>query len=295
MTTNTEATAVAEAAALGRRTAEARVISETQVHELPFVVTRVLEGDERLYIEDLEEYAAAPRQRRGHSVLHNVESFTSYLDRLHDPATTTVWADRLGDDRSGPVITAIFNDHHSTADPDGANWRDHRAVLRLPRDPDWAAWTARDDSPLTQTIFAGFFEDQLHTVVDPPATQLIGAITTFTAKRSVHVESSTVLQSGQVQFAYIENVEGGAKGNVTLPQQLTLSLTPFVGLDPVEVSARLRFRTPRTENDSLALMYRLHRPDLIEADAFDRVCADVIEHGPSDVPLLYGAAPAALR
>lgn len=281
-------TAVRAVEDLTRRAVQAQTIlldtGDTDVDTS--VLVRVRRHDESIQIEDLEHLLSRPRSQSGLAALHDPTSFAAYVTRLHDVDETTVWAD----DRTRRVV-AVLNDH----DPGIiAGWRDHRVQLDLRVDPDWAAWTAADGKLMNQMLFGEFLEDHLGSIVDPPAAELMDVAMTLVAKRNLAFESSARLQSGDVGFVYREETtaKAGSKGQLEIPQHFRIRVAPFVGSDPVDVAARLRYRI---SGEGLQLGYRLDRPDLRELEAFGFV-VDLLRTGiPQAVPLLFGTAPEALR
>lgn len=271
-------------AALAREAERAGHVTLTTGHSADdTVIVRVLTDSERLDVLDLEHVLDAPRRPRGSATLHDPSAFAAYVTRL-DEDTTTVWAD----DQARRIV-AVFDDHH-TASP---GWRQHRAELAVRVDPAWQAWRARDGKLTAQTDFGEFLEDHAPEIVDPPAAVMVDVATTLVARRSLAFESSTRLTSGDVGFVYREETaaKAGGKGTLEIPSQFRVRMAPLVGADPVEVTARLRYRI---SDGGLQIGYRLHRPDLVEREAFDFVAAVVRAGIPPHVPLLGGTAPAAL-
>lgn len=270
------------AAALGRlsTTVEPYALAEDK----SLVVVRV-RTDERVDVVDLESHLDAPLHPRGHVVLHDHQDFATYVNRLSVPGQTTVWADV--DKRA---ITAVLNDHE---DHQGAGWRDHRVSLQLRVDTDWDLWTRRNANLISQAEFAEHLEEMAHTIVDPSAAELMEVAKTFQAKRNVDFSEAVRLDNGDVQLSYAETTtaKAGAKGNMEIPSEFTLALAPFIGGQPLNVTARLRYRI---ENSRLRIGYVLHRPDLVVQAAFDNVLADVREKLVTGA-VFNGTAPAALR
>lgn len=165
-----DATAVTAAADLGARASTAGVIN---LADGPDLLANIVNDDQRVEVVDLESHEPRPRSHRGQAVLHDPGSFAAYVQRLHK-GETTVWANA-----TTPELVAVFNDHTGGA----ANWRDHRAHLRVARDPDWSAWLNADGQYTGQVEFCEHLEDLLHTIADPPAGQLLDAIGTFSLRR----------------------------------------------------------------------------------------------------------------
>ena len=286
-----DSTAVGAAADLGRRAAESRIVPvATGFSDVDLsVLARIERDDEELRITDLEPYLPDPRRARGTANLHDPVSFAAYVTRMAKDSTrtTSLWADD-----QARTIVALFNDH---ADADVPGWRDHTARLTVRVDPDWKSWTDYNGKLLAQVLFGEFLENQLHTIVDPPAADLVMIAKTLVGKRNLSFESSVKWESSDVVFDYREETKAEAKiktGKVEVPKTFRIKLPPFVGAAPVELVARLRYDINR---ENLSLGYQLTRPDRAEKEAFERIVTQVGENTPEGVPVLFGTAPASLR
>lgn len=277
--TMTEADAVA---AIAERAAEVRGYPLQE--ETSLVLART-SRDEAIIVTDLEGHLEFPRRPRGRAVLHQPADFATYVNRLSDPDATTVWADV-----DGSAVVAVLNDHASDAT---AGWRDHTVTLSLHTDTDWALWTNNDDYPVSQHDFAEHIEKCRHTIVEPDAATLLEIVSNFTAKKNVVFRSGVKLTSGDVALHYDEQTTAHAgTGNIEVPSEFHLMLSPFAGMAPQPITARLRYRI---EGGSLRIGYSLLRPDLVRSVAFEaaldevRAALDTDQifrgHAPSPVPV----------
>lgn len=286
-----DSTAVEAAADLGRRLAETgrqgRVAVDPAAGDESVTVFQLRE-DERAEVVDVEKYLDQPRRWRGHAAMHDPVSFAAYVTRLHAAEkATSLWAD----DKSR-TIAAVFNDHEPIKGP---GWRDHTATLTVRVDTDWQSWINNNGKLIPQVAFGEFLENQLHTIVDPPAADLVGIAKTLVGKRNLSFESSVRWESSDVAFEYREETKAEAKakaGKVEIPKSFKIRLAPFVGATAVEMVARLRYDITR---ECLSLGYQLTRPDRAEKEAFDRIVAQVGENTPEGVPVLFGTAPQPVR
>lgn len=269
---------VQTAAELGRRAAQAAPAAPYELTPDTSVVVRATRTDERIDTVDLERLLAEPRRVRGTVELHEPADFAAYVQRLEN-AATTVWADD-----STLRVTAVFNDHT----PNVAGWRDHTAVLEIRRDPDWQAWLTRDGVLDGQTEFAEHLEDQARVIVTPDAATMLEVATSFHARRAASFSRASRLDTGDVQLAWNEETtaSAGASGRLAVPRQFTLRLAPFVGVPPVEVVARLRYRL---KDGRLGIGYKLDRPDVAERNAFVDIRAGIANTVAA--PVVSGTAP----
>lgn len=257
--TMTEADAVA---AIAERAAEVRGYPLQE--ETSLVLART-SRDEMISVTDLEGQLDFPRRPRGRAILHQPADFANYVNRLSDPETTTVWCDV-----DGSSVVAVMNDHASDAT---AGWRDHTVTLSLHTDTDWALWTNNDDYPVSQHDFAEHIEKCRHTIVEPDAATLLEIVSNFTAKKNVVFRSGVKLTSGDVSLTYDEQTTAHAgSGNIEVPSEFHLMLSPFVGTPAQPITARLRYRI---EGGSLRIGYCLLRPDLVRSIAFEAAVTEV--------------------
>jgi uncharacterized protein YfdQ (DUF2303 family) len=288
--------AVEAIALLAARAEQAGQLDAEADDILPAGVTlRIVDNRQRVERVDIEALHPTPREHRGGAELHDGPSFASYVTRLATD-TTTLWAQPPASAAAGGTVVAVFNDHKAGQ----PGWRDHRATLRVQLDPDWRDWTSIDGKLMDQKAFAQFLLDHQHTIGDPPPARLMPAVLQFQAARNASYESSVNLDNGEVRLSYVEEIKNNNKGKqtVALPQVITLGLFPFVGAvedtEAYPVEARVRYQVPN-DGGPLQIGVKLTRPDYVVRQAWDRLCADLRDNIPDVVPLLQGAAPAALR
>lgn len=235
---------------------------------------------------DLERYLAYPHRKRGHVVVHEPVSLADYV-RRHATASTALYADV----RDG-TVTAVLNDHQPESGPDEsvgeAGWGDHRAVLDLRPSHEWKVWTNLDGKGMGQTAFAEHLEDNYLDIVDPDHATMLEIAQSIEATSSGNFKSRQRLQDGQVALRYEETVDAraGTKGDLTIPETFTVALRVWEGLDPVELTCRLRYRI---RDGQLSIGYKLERLDDIKDKAFAQVVDTVEQH--TDHTCLRGAAP----
>lgn len=261
----------------------------------PVLIGRLRDG-ERFVVESMERLLSAPLTTRGTATIYDPSDFVEYVIRLLSPHYTTLWADET----SGR-ITALLDDH---ADVDDPSWRQHTVRLELQADADWEEWTSRDGKPMSQAQFAEFLEDVAHTVKEPRAADLIQIATTLHAKRSVDFSSALRTDNGDVQFTYNETTSAtaGQKGTLEIPTEFRIRLTPWLGVAPVEMVAKLRYRV---QQGQLSIWFKLLRPDRVRGDAFAGVIATIREgltpkseenaEPAYSIPILTGPAPQQIK
>lgn len=209
------------------------------------------------------KYRDRPRRKTGQVSLSTPASLTQYVN-AHKSDGTVLYADW----RESRVV-GVLNDHDTAA-----GWADHRAVLDLVPTPEWTCWTEHDGAYMSQVEFAEHIIDTTADVVEPPAADLLEMAETFNATKAVQFKSGNRLKDGQRQLTYHETIDAnaGTHGNVTIPDSVLLRLAPFDGADPVEMSARIRYRI---DGGNLRIGYVLDRPDLVLRAAVAAVVAGV--------------------
>jgi uncharacterized protein YfdQ (DUF2303 family) len=247
-----------------------------------FLLERVRD-DESIDVVDLERYLGRPRRQRGTVTVHDWTDFAQLVNRLVDPYHTTVWCNA-----DNGTFTAVFDDHGAEQ---VAGWRSHTATLKLKADPDWELWLKANNQLMTQEQFALFLEDVAHTVIDPDAATLLEVATTFRATKKADYKGGVRLDNGDVEFSYQEQTTssaGGKSGKLEIPQTFTVRIAPWRGVDPVDLTARLRYRLT---DGQLGIGFSLLRPDRAKDDAFEGIHARLREQIDSDAPMFQGVAP----
>lgn len=279
----------------------ATLAAQTQVlSDTGFAVVHTPAGGESMVV-DLDRLALdraleserrgvgpGPMRKRGSIALHTGEAFAAYVNR-HTGDDVEVFADVFTN-----TVTAVLNGGKATADGGQAGWGDHRASYTAKRTLAWAAWLELHNKGLVpQRTFAEFIEDHLAEIADPPSADMLELAQTFEASLGGEFESSQRLSTGERQLVWRETVEAraGSGGALVIPKEMVIAVSPFEGSEEVGVQARFRFKI---DNGSLLLGVRLNRPDVVEREAFDGVVTTIADSLSPEVPVLSGAAPAAV-
>ena len=216
---------------------------------------------------DLEAWRAplrpGPRRKRGAYQVTDVASFLAYFDKHAGPDAET-W---VGDSQ----IVSVLDAHG-----DDPRWEGHRLVLKLQHSPEWLRWVGVSGKWQGQQQFAEFLEDSAADVVSPDAATMLEVAQSLQATVKADFKSSFRTSDGQRGFRYEETTtaKAGSKGELEIPERLTLLLRVFLGQDPVQVSARFRYRL---SDEGLRLGVVLDRvPELLES-ARDEVVQQITE------------------
>lgn len=254
-------------------------------------------GDQRVQIHDLEKHLPTPRRATGTAFLSTVQSFADYVNRHALEHATTVWVPPLIPANGEPKIHAVINDHvdrpfADQQDPggDGAQWGDWRAELALKVTEGWRHWLDRDGQFMGQAEFAEHVEDGMRQIVSPSGAELFEIAQTLQANQTVSVRSNVRLTDGRVQFEYVEDGEAtaGQDGRLSIPETFQLAIVPFIGEEPIAITARLRYRT---NGGKIRLGYKLDQPEEEARQALERIAIALrdVHH----LPAVYIGTPRA--
>jgi uncharacterized protein YfdQ (DUF2303 family) len=231
-----------------------RLVRVSTVHaepdlEVPFVL--VPDG---YSLKDLESLRPGPRRIRETIDLHNLTSFTDYVNKWKDD-DSVIFAN------TGERSLRAVLDYHN---PVGASWGSHRAnyVAKMSREA--VAWMASNSSPQNQQQFAEFIEDRIGDVVKPEGADLLERVLKLQIITKATFRSALRLQTGQVQLAYSEEDENGT---VELPEKIEI-IPLFHNGQGYKLDARLRYRL--TEG-KVHFTYKLLEIDRAIEQAFDEV------------------------
>lgn len=224
-------------------------------------------------VVETEVFQYAPDARRGTVRVTTPRSLATYVNR-HGDARTTLWADKAAATRDRgamPSVIAVIDDDDAEGTP---AWREHRAILDLRYSQAWLDWTGVSGRAMGQVQFAEFIEDHLGDIVAPAPADMLDLAQTFEATKSVDFEQSNRLSSSERRLVYKETVQAraGQKGDVLVPEFITLNLSPFEGVDPVQVQARFRYRIA---GGDLSLTVVLDRPDNVIDRTFEVILDDL--------------------
>lgn len=220
----------------------------------------VPEGYELKNIDQAIELArATPARKKGTLSLLDLDSLLKYTDEQAAQDTGYILADS-----DAASITAVFNDHRAGA----AGWRDHRAVYKAEKTPEWLLWMSMNKKAFGQTEFAEFIEDNMADIAGDEGTTLLTLATTIAATTSINFSSAKRLQDGQSQLTYNEVIDAkaGADGALRIPQTFNIGVRIFKNGEGYAVKARLKYRL---NGGAVKFWYELDRPERAVEDAFN--------------------------
>lgn len=247
---------------------------------LPVHQTVARDG-ERIDTATHEDTLPDPFRPRGTTAVSTVGSFVALTNRLGDH-NSIAFADPAG------KVTAVLN-------YDGG-WGDHRVTYAPTASPEWKAWRSRDGQMMPQREFAEHLQDLRHTIIDPAAADIVQIARTFSATRTAQFESGVRLESGDVQFSYVQETraQSGPKGGtVQVPEEITL-LVPVFRDSSGPTTVTVEFRYDASER-GLLLGYRIIQREDVEEAAWQDVVDQVRTGLVGDIDLLDGPAPESVK
>lgn len=247
---------------------------------LPYIVTRDMDGAERVQFLAEESMLASPWYKQGTVLLQDIASFTRYYTD-HATPTSRVYASL------SPVrFTGVLNDHGK----EDADWRDHRAVYTPEFSPEYKAWAGKNGHQFKGNVeWAEWLEDQVPDIVSPSGAEMMEIALNFRVNDSVAFSNPTRLQNGRTEFTFNRIVDGhaqGAAGKIAIPEEFVISIPVWAGLNqaPYLFQARLRYRL---RDAGLVIWYQLIRPHKVVEQAVADLVAAVEEK--IGGPVLFGA------
>jgi uncharacterized protein YfdQ (DUF2303 family) len=229
---------------------------------------------------------ANPKRPRAVVELYEHQSFIDYLNRFKITAQTVAFGVAT---ETGGSFKAIldYHDKQDAATPVAAHWGEHICKLNLAATPEWTRWIAKNNSPFNQEQFAEFIEDNAQDLVQPDAGALLDMVQFLEGKRNVTFKSGKNLRTGAIEFEYTETIAettGRREEKAEFPGRMIVRLTPFVGQESVDITARLRFRI--SDSGKVAFHYVLDRPFKVIEAAFNAIAAQI--ETDTGVPVMLG-------
>lgn len=221
---------------------------------------------------------APPDRLSGTTAVYTSAAFVDAVKHLGDGSEV------IYRDEPGRAIVAVLNAPEANA----PNHGDHRVSLLLRHPTEWQRWFAGHNKIGEQEAFARRIEDGQDEIVDPSAAIMLDVAQHFHASVGAHFRQGRRLDNGQVTFAYEERVDAkaGAAGDLAIPGEFTIAVAPFVGVDPINVTCRLRYEA---KGGTLKIGYSMRNPEGILEHAFSEIADACV--GPLAGLVLEAPAP----
>jgi len=220
-------------------------------------------------VHSLEQYQDRPNRIRADRVFADVPSLAKYLGRFET-------VDSMGFANSSSRSIHVVIDYHAAEEDNphdvSPSHCEHNASFKARYSEPYKAWRGlHDRGGIRQKTAGEFLEDRAQDVKSPAPADIMDMVMNFEALKKVDFKSSTRLRDGSVQFVYVEETE--ARGQVTVPEYLTLFVPVFDGMDPQEIRVRIKYRI---EEGRLLFAFEIHDIQTLEDEAFGR-CVDALK------------------
>lgn len=219
-----------------------------------------------------QSLAERPQRIKAHVKVYEEESFNRYFNDFKD-LDSRVFAD----EKSGQIVGILDyheDSHHGELESAAPRWCCHRVELTLRRSEEWTLWTSQNTKRMSQEDFARFIEDNAPDVLAPEPATMLEIARSMTAKLEINVDSAVRTNKGAT-FRYNEVVKAGglgAAGEFSIPDEFTIQIPVYVGGDPLNIRARLRYQIG---GGKLAMWYDLWRFQQAERAAFAGVLSGI--------------------
>lgn len=222
---------------------------------LPFVT--VPEG---YSVNDLEKFLPSPIRKRGNVVTTDTASFSDYLNKHSTQFGSVIYAE-IDSEKSVCRMVAVLDDHSD----DAPQWKENICRFSPKLSVEWVRWLSKNKSVMNQADFATWLEDNLPDIATvpgmPSGSEILAMALGFEANSDKRLHSKINLQSGGVQFNFVEDETKDTRTAMKVFERFTVGIPVFDGSTggyPIE--ARLKYRQ---KDNTLNFWYELIRPDRV--------------------------------
>lgn len=233
--------------------------------------------------QDLERMLPNPTRKRGKLEFTQSESLCVYAIKHGCEDESTLYAD-VDLEKQYFTVLAVIDEHA----PNHACWRDHTAKYTPRHAIEWMRWNGKNGKTMTQSEFAAWLEDNLGDIASvegmPTGTDMLKMALAFEAAAEKRFKQKINLQSGGLQFEFIDDEDKDTRTKMQVFEKFTLGMPVFEGSNnayPVE--SRLKYRVT---DGKVTFWYELIRPDRIFSTAVFDQLEDI--QSKTGFALLYG-------
>lgn len=234
-----------------------------EVNGIPVVVV-----PEDHSVHQFQELMGRPQRIEQTVRLLDLDSFVSYVSRYANDNTTVM---------IGPDGVEATIDYHGKDEPE---WCRHRAKMPLTHSTSWEAWARIDGRLMAQADFARFIRDNKDDVIEPGSLKMVEIAKTLQAQSKVNWVSMQDDHQGDVALRYEKqtDMQAGARGEIEVPQHVTVRMSPYVGIDLYDVDVEFLVRM---DDGLLRMGIRIVRRDRIIEDAQQLVREAIVNRLPT--------------
>ena len=222
----------------------------------------------KLALQNMDAFMPVPVRAPHEARLDTLQSFLEYFNRYANSESTVYFKANGGEIKCTAVI-----DHHGK---DHDDWGSHKLSYSFPTTPEWQDWKSGNKQPKSQEAFAQFVEDHLDDIITPDGATMLEIAKSLQAKNNVAFSRAIRLDNGEVQFKYVEEINGtaGANGTLEIPADIELGLRLFLDGQVYRMRARFRYRI---QEGKLQMWYDLVQPHRVIEDAANSAFATVCD------------------
>lgn len=224
-------------------------------NSIPFVI--VPDGYDTAKLEDC---LAVPVRKRGAIVTSDSKGFIDYLNKHSTYDVSTIYAD-VNSENNRCVLVGVIDDHSKK----GPQWRQHTCTFVPKLAVEWLRWLGKNKSIMTQEEFAAWLEDNLTDIATvngmPSGSDILTMALGFEATYDKRVKSKMNLQSGGVQFEFVEDENKDTRTTMKVFERFTIGVPVFDGsISAYPIEARIKYRMT---DGKVKFWYELIRPDRV--------------------------------
>jgi len=178
-------------------------------------------------LHELEHLLPVPARKRGEVILTEADSFIHYVSKHGQEGSTLIYA-QVNTEDSFLSLTAVLNGHSDKPD-----WGDHKCHFQPRPSVEWKRWTSSDGRIFTQNDFATYLEDNLPDIASadgmPSGADILQMALGFEANADKRLRSKINLQSGGVQFEFVEDEDKDTRSRMQVFKRFMLGIPVFEG------------------------------------------------------------------
>lgn len=226
---------------------------------------------EEYHAHNLESFLPVPVRKRGSIITSDSQGFIDYLNKHSTVDVSTIYAD-IDSEKSRCILVGVIDDHGK----EGPQWRQHTCTFAPKQAVEWTRWIGKNRAVMTQGEFATWLEDNLTDIASvdgmPTGADMLGMALAFEANYDKRFKSKTNLQSGGVQFEFVDDETKDTRTTMKAFERFTIGVPVFDGsTSAYPLEARIKYRVG---DGVVKFWYELIRPDRVFKTAvMDEVAA----------------------
>ncbi len=169
-------------------------------------------------VESIEHLLEAPVTIEEKRKFDDLRGFISYISSYKGD-NTKAFANR-------ERIQVVFDYHGTDNTP---KWCRHSVEFFYKRSQRWQLWERSNNQWMTQESFADFLDSGLQEITNPSQSAVLDAVKDFRA--TLNAQADSEITADGTHFSYSQTIKGGTKKtDITLPDFLTIQVSPYDGL-----------------------------------------------------------------